>query len=183
MYAHIIAYTVLIATIVFLCYDPGLGMLNRSGGRLLALILALPCLLFGATLVFADVNRLKKINEATGDHLLTNELLKNGFRVRVGEWAWQIFGDEFGFLIWGDGAAFVLRLERQLAAQPLTKAQRLVLIDADGVDCLSATFSAPIRTRSIERALARGSRDVLAQKSIRDKGKAQSTPYHFTTKG
>ena len=46
MYAHIIAYTALIATIVFLCYDPSLGMWNRSGGRLLVLILALPCLLF-----------------------------------------------------------------------------------------------------------------------------------------
>ena len=169
MYAHIIAYTALIGIIVFLCYDPSLGMLNRSGGRLLVLILALPCLLFGATLVFADVNRLKKINEATGDHLLTNELLKNGFRVRAGEFAWQIFGDEIGFLIWGDGAAFVGRLTRQLAAQPLTEAQRRCLADADGTDCLSATFSAPIRTRSIGRALSRGSRDVLAQKAARDR--------------
>jgi hypothetical protein len=165
---HILAYTALIGIIVYTCYDPSLGMLNRSGGRLLALFLALPCLLFGATLVFADVNRLKKINEATGDHLLTNELLRGGFRVRPGEFAWQVFGDEFSFVVWCDGPTFVARLTRQLAAQELTPVQRQVLLDADGVGYLSATFSTPIRTRSIARALVKGSRDVLAQKAKRD---------------
>jgi hypothetical protein len=168
MLLHILAYALLIGIIGFLCYDPSLGMLNRSGGRLLVVLLALPCLLFGATLIFADVNRLKKINEATGNHLLTNTLLKNGFRVRLGEWAWQIFGDEFGFVIWGDGKAFVGRLSRQLAAQPLNDAQRQVLMDADGVDYLSATFSVVTNVRHIGRALQRGSQDVLAQKAERD---------------
>lgn len=165
---HPIAYSTLLAIIVFLCYDPSLGMFNRSGGRLLTIVLALPCLLFGATLVFADVNRLKKINEATGNHMLTNSLLRGGFRVRLGEFAWQIFGDEMGFIIWGDGPAFVARLARQLAEQELTPVQRQVLIDVDGVDHLSATFSIVTNVRNIGRALERGSQDVLAQKANRD---------------
>jgi hypothetical protein len=164
----ILSHLTLIAIIGFLVYDPSLGMFNRSGGRLLAIVLALPCLLFGATLVFADVNRLKKINEATGNHLLTNALLRGGFRVRFGEFAWQVFGDEFGFVIWGNGDRFVARLSRQLAAQPLTPAQQQVLINVDGVNHLSATFSTPIRTRNISHALECGSKDVLAQKARRD---------------
>jgi hypothetical protein len=168
---HLIIDCTLVAIIVFLCYDPSLGMFNRSGGRLLVILLALPCLLFGATLIFADVNRLKKINEATGDHLLTNSLLRGGFRVRLGEWAWQIYGDEMGFIIWGDGTAFVARLSRQLAAQPLTDIQRSVLINADGVDHLSATFAIVTNVRHIGRALSQGSRDVLAQKAQRDAAK------------
>jgi hypothetical protein len=172
---HLIAYSTLVGIIGFLCYDPSLGMFNRSGGRLITIVLALPCLLFGATLVFADVNRLKKINEATGNHLLTNVLLRGGFRVRRGEFAWQIFGDEMGFIIWGDGAAFVARLSRQLAAQPLTCAQRMVIAQADGVAVedaqLSATFSIVTNVRHIGRALERGSQDVLAQKARRDAAK------------
>ncbi len=169
---HILLEISLIATIGFLCYDPSLGMFTRAGGRLLVIVLALPCLLFGATLIFADVNRLKKINEATGNHMLTNVLLRGGFRVRPGEFAWQVFGDEFGFIIWGDGAAVVARLTRQLAAQELTDRQRLVIALADGVAIedarLSATFSVPIKTRNIGKALERGSKDVLAQKKQRD---------------
>jgi hypothetical protein len=172
MLLTIITHGFLIGIIIFLCYDPSLGMFNRSGGRLLAIVLALPCLLFGATLVFADVNRLKAINSATGNHLLTNALLRGGFRVRAGEWAWQIYGDEFGFLIWGDGWAFVARLTRQLAAQPLTDAQRAVIAAADGIPVdqaqLSATFSIVPRVRRIGRALEQGSQEVLAQKARRD---------------
>jgi hypothetical protein len=169
---HIVLDILLIAIIGFLCYDPSLGMFNRSGGRLLALIMAVPCLLIGATLVFADVNRLKKINEATGNHLLTNKLLKGGFRVRRGEFAWQIYGDELGFLIWGNGVALVARLTRQLADQPLTLVQRRVIADADHVDidaaCLSATFAIVTNVRHIGRALSAGSADVLKQKAQRD---------------
>lgn len=165
---HIVAYTFLLGVIVWLCYDPSLGMLNRNGGRLLILLLAWPCLVFGATFVFADVNRLKLINKVTGNHFLTNALLKNGFRVRWNEFAWQIFGDEFGFIIWGDGHAFVARLARQLAAQPLTDAQRRVLLEVDGIDHLSATFAIASGIRHIGRALARSSAHVLAQKAERD---------------
>jgi hypothetical protein len=172
MYYSILTHGLLIGLIAWLCYDPSLGMFNRTGGRLLAIVLALPCLLFGATLIFADVNRLKKINEATGNHMLTNALLRGGFRVRFGEWAWQVYGDEMGFIIWGDGAAFVERLKRQLAAQPLTNAQRSVLIEADGVDHLSATFAIITNVRYIGRALELGSQDVLAQKARRDAAKA-----------
>ncbi len=171
MLLSILTHGLLIGIIIFLCYDPSLGMFNRSGGRLLTILLALPCLLFGATLIFADVNRLGMVNKATGNHLLTNSLLRGGFRVRPGEWAWQIYGDEMGFIIWGDGAAFVNRLSRQLAAQPLTDVQRRVLIDADGVDHLSATFSIVTNVRHIGRALERGSREVLAQKAQRDAAK------------
>lgn len=164
-------------TIVYLCYDPSLGMLNRSGGRLLIVLLAPICLVFGATLVFADVNRLKKINEATGNHMLTNALLRGGFRVRFGEFAWQIYGDEMGFIIWGDGYAFVRRLTRQLAAQPLTLVQRRVIAEADGVPVdeahLSATFAVIAGTRNIWKALELGSADVLAQKAARD-GRARA---------
>lgn len=169
---HILLDILLIAIIAFLCYDPSLGMFNRSGGRLLTIILAVPCMLFGATLIFADVNRLKKINEATGNHLLTNKLLKGGFRVRRGEFAWQIYGDELGFLFWGDGELVKARLARQLAAQPLTLAQRRVIADADGVcmgrACLSATFAIVTDVRHIGRALSSGSADVLKQKAERD---------------
>ncbi len=168
---HIGAYSLLIGIIIFLCYDPSLGMFNRSGGRLLAILLALPCLLFGATLVFADVNRLKKINEATGNHMLTNALLRGGFRVRLGEWAWQVFGDEFAFVVWCDGRVFTARISRQLAAQKLEPEQRAVLMDADGVDYLSATFSVVTNVRHIGRALSQGSREVLAQKAQRDAAK------------
>jgi hypothetical protein len=171
MLINILLHLASAITIVYLCYDPSLGMLNRSGGRLLIVLLAPICLLFGATLVFADVNRLKKINEATGNHMLTNALLRGGFRVRFGEFAWQVFGDEMAFVIWGDGAAFVRRLTRQLAAQPLTLTQRAVLAEADGVPIerarLSATF-AVVQTRNIWKALGMASTDVLAQKARRD---------------
>jgi hypothetical protein len=169
---HILAHFAAAITIVYLCYDPSLGMLNRSGGRLLIVLLAPVCLLFGATFVFADVNRLKAINTATGNHLLTNALLRGGFRVRFGEFAWQIFGDEIGFIIWGDGYAFVRRLERQLGAQPLTLTQRAVIAEADGVPidaaCLSATFAVVTGTRNIWQAMGVASGDVLSQKARRD---------------
>jgi hypothetical protein len=170
---HFILELLLISTIAYLCYDPSLGMLNRNGGRLLILLLSLPLLVFGGyTLVFADVDRLKQINKATGNHFDTNRLLRAGFRVRFGEIAWQQFGDEFGFLIRGDGRAFCQRIARQLASQALAETQREALAAIEGVDTseakLSATYSVYENVRWIGSALEHCSQDVLRQKAVRD---------------
>jgi GGDEF domain-containing protein len=170
---HYIIHLLLIFTIAYLSYDPSLGMLNRNGGRLLILILALPLLLFGGyTLVFADVDRLKQLNKATGNHFATNRLLRAGFRVRFGELAWQIYGDEFAFLIRGNGHAFCTRIARQLAKQDLTSEQRQALADINGCTIeeakLSATYSVYENVRWIWQALEYCSQDVLQQKAIRD---------------
>lgn len=169
---HYILHTLLILTIIWSCYDPSLKMWNRNGGRLLRLILTPVCWLGGYTLIFADVDRLKHLNKATGNHFETNRLLANGFKVRRGEFAWQVFGDEFAFLIRGNGQAFCNRISRQLALQPLSEAQREALAAIGGC-CpseakLSATFAVYQNARNISQALEVCSANVLAQKAKRD---------------
>src|SRR3972149_5353981 len=93
-----------------------LDMYNQAGG--LAAIAALPTGTYAV--VFCDIDRLKAINAATGNQLQTNRYLRAGLRVRHGEIAMQLFGDEFVFVLQCDDvSAFVRRLQRQLAAQPL----------------------------------------------------------------
>ncbi len=171
---HYALDALLLAALVYTCYDRSLGMLNRNGGRLLVLLLTLPLwLLGGYTLVFADIDRLKQLNKVTGNHFQTNRLLKNGFRMRRGEIGFVVFGDELAFLLFGDGHAFCQRIARQLAAQPLSEAQRAALAAMDGCQPheakLSATFAVIQNKRSIYQALEQGSQEVLRKKEERDR--------------
>lgn len=159
--------------IIRLCRDAHLDMWNHHGGRLIILALSLPMRLIGGyTLVFADVNRLKQLNSATGNHFATNRMLYAGLRVRLGEFAWRIWGDEFAFLIRGDGQAFCGRIARQLASQPLTREQRAAIAAVEGVELeqvvMSATFAVYPDVRNPLAALERASADVLAKKAARD---------------
>jgi GGDEF domain-containing protein len=161
------------AIIVRLCRDAHLNMWNHHGARLALILLSIPMRLVGSyTLVFADINRLKQLNSACGDHFITNRMLYNGLRVRRSEFAWRIWGDEFGFLIRGNGHAFAARVARQLAEQPLTDAQRRALADVEGCDPaavkMSATFSIYANVKDVWGALGACSADVLARKAARD---------------
>lgn len=123
-----------------------------------------------STVVFCDINRLKQINSATGSHAQTNRYLRDGLRVRRGELAGQLFGDEFLFILPDDADAsgFCSRITRQLAAQPLSQAERsaLELLDGPGAR-LSATFAWEA-TSDVWAAVDRLSREVLGQKAARD---------------
>lgn len=170
---HYILDALLLAALVYTCYDRSLGMLNGNGGRLVIMLLTLPLWLIGGyTLIFADVDRLKQLNKVTGSHLETNRLMRSGFRVRRWEIAWKVYGDEFAFLIIGDGEAFCQRIARQLAAQPLSEGQRAALATMDGCRPegarLSATFAVCVGFRSVWQALEHGSREVLRKKEERD---------------
>ncbi len=128
------------------------------------------------TVVFADVNRLKAINSATGSHVQTNRYLRDGFRVRRGELAGQYLGDEFLFILPGDAdaAGFCSRITRQLASQPLSQAERMALEAFDGLGArLSATFAWEV-TSDVWATVERLSRDVLALKARRDTKEARS---------
>jgi GGDEF domain-containing protein len=147
-------------------WNPTLNMYNMSGG--LAAIAALPPGTYA--IVFCDIDRLKMINSATGNHLQTNRYLAAGLRVRRGEVAVQFLGDEFVFILGrargvADPAAFVARLTRQLATQPLTASERAVLGGAD----LSATFAwrAGVPRTEILSAIEQLSKRVLAKKAAR----------------
>jgi GGDEF domain-containing protein len=169
---HYVTHILLILVIIWLCYDPSLRMWNRQGGKLIRILLTPLCYFGGYTLVFADVDRLKVINKATGNHFETNRLIAAGFRVRRGEFAWQVFGDEFAFLIRGDGYAFCNRIARQLALQPLSEGQREALAAIEGCSTseakLSATFAVYQNVRCFATALEVCSANVLAQKAKRD---------------
>jgi GGDEF domain-containing protein len=149
-----------------LCWNPSLHMLNSAG-----LHDAVAQLEPGTyTVVFCDINRLKTINAATGSHVATNRYLRDGLRVRRGEVAGQYLGDEFLFILPEDADApgFCSRLTRQLAAQPLSQAERSALDAADGPHaCLSATFAWEV-TSDVWAAVERLSREVLASKARRD---------------
>lgn len=149
-----------------LSWNGELGMLNRAG-----LMDAIERLSEGAyTIVFCDIDRMKAINSATGSHVQTNRYLRAGLAVRAGEVVGQLYGDEMVFILDGesDAAAFIGRIGRQLAAQPLTQEERRVLILAGGDGRLSATFaSREARKADIPAAIEACSIDVLAQKAKR----------------
>lgn len=156
--------------IASLIWSDDLSMLNNAGLRD-----AIAQLEPGAyTVVFCDINRLKTINSATGSHAQTNRYLRDGLRVRRGELAGQLFGDEFLFLLPADAdaAGFCSRITRQLAAQPLSQAERRALETLDGPHaCLSATFAWEV-THDVWGAVERLSREVLSQKAARDSHRA-----------
>ena len=153
--------------IACLIWSDDLAMLNQAGLR--DAIAALDPELY--TVVFCDINRLKQINSATGSHDTTNRYLRDGLRIRRGELAGQLFGDEFLFILpeAADAAGFCARLTRQLASQPLSQSERMALEAFDGPNArLSATFAWEV-TSDVWAAVERLSREVLAQKAARDR--------------
>lgn len=122
------------------------------------------------TVIFCDIDRLKTINSVTGSHVQTNRYLRDGLRVRRGELAGQYLGDEIIFVLPkdADAAGFCARITRQLAAQPLSQAERTALELIDGVGArLSATFAWDV-TGDVWTAIERLSCSVLRQKAQRD---------------
>jgi GGDEF domain-containing protein len=167
------------AEVARLEWDETIGMLNSAGGY--RAIDALPDGEYA--LVFCDIDYLKQINNATGNHVQTNRYLAEGLRVRPGEIAIRLMGDEFLFILCPqptaplpamferrrragvDPVAFVSRLAHQLASQPLNERERSKL--PSGV--LSATFAwqAGVAKQDIRATIEALSQDVLAQKEAR----------------
>jgi GGDEF domain-containing protein len=158
-------------------WNPTLDMLNQAG--LMEEIRTLPAGSY--TVVYCDIDRLKTLNNVTGNHFQTNRYLASGLAVREGELAGQMFGDEFVFIIdehsRGEDAqpdAFVARIARQLAGQPLTVSERYALAAAQGVPVEQARLSATFATASgvsagqVIRTIEQLSRDVLQLKAERD---------------
>lgn len=166
-----------------LSYNPTLAMYRPAG--LLEAIANLPADAT-YTVVLCDIDRMKAINSATGSHAQTDRYLAAGLRVRAGELAGQVHdkGDEFAFILTERSEhgrreeyspeAFVARIARQLAGQPLTSSERHALAAAQGVPVeqakLSATFStiSHVKAGDIEQAIEWLSNDVLALKAQRD---------------
>jgi GGDEF domain-containing protein len=140
------------------------------------------------TVVFIDIDYLKRINTVTGGHFSTNRYLADGLKVRAGEFIAQFLGDEFVALM-GDRHypphakerrhthvpdVFVARIARQLAGQPLTISERYALAAAQGVPVEQARLSAAFATASgvsagqVIRTIEQLSRDVLQLKAQRD---------------
>lgn len=149
-----------------LIWNDELSMYNQAGIRD-----AISRLIPGTyTVIFCDINRLKQINSVTQSHVQTNRYLRDGMRVRHGEIAGQLYGDEFLFVLpaHADAAAFCTRITRQLAQQPLSQSERSALEMIDGLGArLSATFAYE-QTEDIRRSIERLSADVLAQKAKRN---------------
>jgi len=158
--------------IASLIWNDDLSMLNQAGLRD-----AISQLDSGTyTVIFCDINRLKTINLITGSHVITNRYLRDGLRVRRGEIAGQLYGDEFLFVLpeYADAAGFCARITRQLAEQPLSQHERAALEALDGPGArLSATFAWDV-TSDVWTAVERLSADVLTQKAERDKRKAST---------
>lgn len=161
-----------------LSWNEGLGMLTSAG--LHQAIGALPSDTT-YTVVFADIDRLKTLNTATGNHLRTNRYLRAGLAVRDGEIAGQLLGDEIVFILDEHSRdedahpdAFVARIARQLAGQPLTISERYALASAQGCSLDQARLSATFATQSgvsagqVQRAIEALSCDVLRLKAERD---------------
>ena len=151
-------------------WNPLLDMYNLAGG--LAAIAALPVGRYAV--VFCDIDRLKTLNSATGNHVQTNRYLSAGLKVRAGEIAFQFLGDEIAFILTdqrgvADPRAFAERIAAQLAAQPLTEQERAMIDSA----ALSATFDwcAGVSRTEILACLEQLSIAVLAQKRARGVGR------------
>lgn len=160
-----------------LSYNDSLKMLTPAG-----LSEAIRTLPYGVyTVVFADIDRLKVLNGVIGNHFQTNRYLAAGLAVRKSEIAGQLFGDEFVFLLdersrnqATDPAAFVARIARQLAGQPLTISERYALAAAQHCPVAQAKLSATFATQSgvaadgVIAAIEQLSCQVLAMKKVRD---------------
>lgn len=160
-------------TIARMEQNPQLGMLTAAG-----LAERLRGLTEGSyTVIFCDIDKMKQLNAATGSHFATNVYLRAGLRVRSGEIAGQLFGDEFIFVLPERSRgqrtgveAFVGRIRRQLAAQPLRPHERHAL--ADALSCaidetrITATFAhqSGLRPCQIAGAIEQLSGRTLAAK-------------------
>ncbi len=168
------------ALIARLSWNPTLNMYRPAGFEMT--VEALSCDTT-YTVVLCDIDKMKAINEATGCHMQTDRYLAAGLQVRDGEIAGQVHdkGDEFAFVIAetsrgveSDANAFVARVARQLAGQPLTISERYALAAAHGCSVeqarLSATFSAmsSVRAGDVMDAIEWLSGDVLRLKAERD---------------
>lgn len=181
MTAHIVAHHAcpFCADLIHrLTYNESLGMLTPAG--LAEAIRTLPTDTT-YTVVFADIDRLKILNSVTGNHMQTNRYLRAGLAVRDGEIAGQLLGDEMVFIIAEHSRneeispdAFVARIARQLAGQPLTISERYALAAAQQCHVsqakLSATFAAHsgVTAGQVHSVIERLSCDVLAAKAARD---------------
>jgi GGDEF domain-containing protein len=169
-------------------WEAELSMPNRAG--LFDIIHDLPNTTT-YTIVLCDIDRLKDINKVTGNHIQTNHYLRAGLAVRKGEIIGQLYGDEFLAIIDEHSAdhsapatperrhtdsadAFVARIARQLAGQPLTISERYALAGAQGCSLDQARLSATFATQSgvsagqVQRAIEALSCDVLRLKAERD---------------
>jgi GGDEF domain-containing protein len=164
-------------TIRMLRWNPTLNMLRAAGFD--EAIRRLPDTTT-YTVVLCDVDRMKAINDATGNHVQTDRYLAAGFAVRRGEIAGQLHdkGDEFGFILdeqsrdtETDAHAFVARIARQLAGQPLIQSERYALAAAQGVHVSEARLSATFATRSgLTAAQVPGVIEVLSKEVLELKG-------------
>lgn len=167
------------ATIDKLRWNPALNLLRAAG---LDDAIATLSTDTTYTIILADIDRLKIINSATGNHLQTDRYLRAGLAVRHGEIAGQLHdcGDEICFVLDDqardtetDPDAFVARISRQLAGQPLTISERYLLAAAQGCHVseakLSATFATMpgVRAHDVWSAIEALSREVLAKKAAR----------------
>lgn len=168
------------ATILRLRWNPALNLLRAAG---LDDAIATLSTDTTYTIILADIDRLKTINSATGNHVQTDRYLRAGLAVRYGEIAGQLHdcGDEICFVLDDqardtetDPNAFVARISRQLAGQPLTISERYLLAAAQGVHVseakLSATFAAQsgVHAGDVWSAVEALSCEVLSLKAQHD---------------
>jgi GGDEF domain-containing protein len=167
------------AEVAELRYNARLGMLNAGG-----LASAIRELTPGRySVVFCDIDKMKALNAATGSHFATDAYLRAGLRVRAGELAGQVFGDEFVFIIDERSRGerlriyrFIDRIRRQLAAQPLRPHERHALADALGCPVgdarITATFAhlSGLAADEVTGAIETLSGRVLSLKARRDGG-------------
>lgn len=150
-------------------WNPFLGMLNQAG--FLHAVDTLPEDRLYA-LVFCDVDKMKIINTATGCHQKTDAYLRAGFRVRAGEIAAQIHGDEVAFVLDEpcDVSGFEGRIRRQLRDVRIGEEERRRMVNAGARPYITAMFAHQrgLRPSEMRAALDTLSMDVLAQKARRD---------------
>lgn len=171
--------TMLRATITSLRWNSTLKMLRAAG--LDEHIRTLPDATY--IVVLCDIDRLKTINAVTGNHCQTDRYLRAGLKVRKGEIAGQLHdcGDEIAFILPAttrgrptNPDAFVARIARQLAGQPLTISERYALAAAQRCPVaqakLSATFAclSNVAADDVMTAIEQLSCQVLAMKAKRD---------------
>jgi GGDEF domain-containing protein len=161
-----------------------LGMLNQAGGYD-----AIDALADGEyTIIFCDIDKMKAINTATGNHFSSNRYLTDGLRVRAGEVVFQLMGDEFVFIVKCRAQPLIRRIRRQLASQPLRIEERTALALAKGVALesakLSATFSAQERVakHDIRTAIMALAGATLAKKAGRDALQRRGAPVQKETR-
>lgn len=126
-----------------LAIDPGFKIKTRAAGELSMWFAFGPC-----DIVYGDVDHLGKINDALTTagvvgHDRFNELVRWMCKqLRRADVALVYGGDEIRFLVApGTWYGFCERLQRVLAAAPLTYEERMQLVQATGKDHISITLT------------------------------------------